>query len=238
MSTDTPILMRDLDPSVRPREKAMRDGLDSLSDAELMAIVFATGMQGKNVVQLSEDILRDNRGHLSRLMRMSVKDMCRRYKGIGPAKALTLLAALKLGERTVADAVRDDDTQLLSSAGAYGYMAPRLAPLGPVPQPQQPCNLRAAHWPGRSVGHARGRAPARERRIGGTRIVHHRIPQPPVGQSATQPAGHLAHKEDTRRSSPFRHQAQRPHNSGIRLILFLSRRRHHLRGCRFVQPLK
>ena len=129
MSTDTPILMRDLDPSVRPREKAMRDGLDSLSDAELMAIVFATGMQGKNVVQLSEDILRDNRGHLSRLMRMSVKDMCRRYKGIGPAKALTLLAALKLGERTVADAVRDDDTQLLSSAGAYGYMAPPLAPL-------------------------------------------------------------------------------------------------------------
>ncbi len=129
MSTDTPILMRDIDPSVRPREKAMRDGLDSLSDAELMAIVFATGMQGKNVVQLSEDILRDNRGHLSRLMRMSVKDMCRRYKGIGPAKALTLLAALKLGERTMADAVRDDDTQLLSSAGAYGYMAPRLAPL-------------------------------------------------------------------------------------------------------------
>ena len=131
MSTDTPILMRDLDPSVRPREKAMRDGLDSLSDAELMAIVFATGMQGKNVVQLSEDILRDNRGHLSRLMRMSVKDMCRRYKGIGPAKALTLLAALKLGERTVADAVRDDDTQLLSSAGAYGSLRCRMRSSGP-----------------------------------------------------------------------------------------------------------
>jgi len=130
---DTPepqtALMRDLDPDQRPREKALRHGLDALSDAELMAIVFATGMHGKSVVQLSSDILSDNRGHLSRLMRMSVKEMCRRYKGIGPAKALTLLAALKLGERTVADAMRADDPAMLSPKLAYDYMAPRLVPL-------------------------------------------------------------------------------------------------------------
>lgn len=127
--TNSPTLMRDIEPAQRPREKAMRDGLDSLSNAELMAIVFATGMQGKNVVELSDDILRDNHGHLSRVMRMSVKEMCRRYKGIGPAKALTLLAALKLGERTVADALRADDPPMTSSAVAYDYMAHRMVPL-------------------------------------------------------------------------------------------------------------
>ena len=122
-------LMRDLEPEQRPREKAIRHGLDSLSDAELMAIIFATGIRGKGVVDLCKEILDDNRGHLSRLARMGVKDICRRYKGIGPAKALTLLAALKLGERTVADALSVADEPLNTPAAAYRYMAPRLVGL-------------------------------------------------------------------------------------------------------------
>lgn len=122
-------LMRDIDPDQRPREKAMRYGLDSLSDAELMAIVFSTGIQGKSVVELSADILRDNRGHLSKLLRMTPKELCRRYKGIGPAKALTLLAGLKLGERSVADALNSSDKAMTSSRAAYDYMAYRLVPL-------------------------------------------------------------------------------------------------------------
>lgn len=122
-------LIRDLEPEQRPREKAIRHGLDSLSDSELMAIIFATGIRGKGVVDLCREILDDNRGHLSRLARMSVKDICRRYKGIGPAKALTLLAALKLGERTVADALSASDEPLNTPAAAYRYMAPRLVGL-------------------------------------------------------------------------------------------------------------
>ena len=124
---EAPLLIRDMDPDLRPREKAIRHGLDSLSNAELMAIIFGTGMRGKSVVQLSQDILDDNRNHLSRVVRMSVKELCRRYKGIGEAKALTLLAALKLGERTVEDALRDDDKPLTSPDDAYRYIAPRLA---------------------------------------------------------------------------------------------------------------
>lgn len=124
-----PALIRDLEPELRPREKAMRGGLDSLSDAELMAIVFATGIRGKGVVELSRDILDDVRGHLSRLTRMSVKEITRRYKGIGPAKALTLLAALKLGERSVADALAADEKPVRSSRDAYDYMARRLVAL-------------------------------------------------------------------------------------------------------------
>ena len=64
-------LIRDLEPDLRPREKAMRLGLDSLSDAELMALIFATGLRGKSVVQLSQEILNDHQGHMSRLMRLS-----------------------------------------------------------------------------------------------------------------------------------------------------------------------
>lgn len=123
------LLIRHMEPGQRPREKAMRAGLDALTDAELMAIIFATGMQGKSVVEMSEDILRDNRGHLSRLVRMSVREMCRRYKGIGPAKALTLLAALKLGERAVADGLRADEPVMNSPEAAWRYMAHRLVPL-------------------------------------------------------------------------------------------------------------
>ncbi|MDE6542102.1 MAG: DNA repair protein RadC [Muribaculaceae bacterium] len=122
-------LIRELDPEMRPREKALRHGIDSLSDAELMAIIFATGLKGKSVIELSRDILHDNRGHLSRVVRMSPKEMCARYKGIGEAKALTLLAALKLGERTVADAMRDENPAMTSPQVAYDYMAHRLVAL-------------------------------------------------------------------------------------------------------------
>ena len=122
-------LIRDLDPELRPREKALRHGFDALSDAELMAIIFATGLRGKSVIELSRDILNDNRGHLSRVARMSPKELCARYKGIGEAKALTLLAALKLGERTVADSMRADTPAMTSPQIAYDYMAPRLVRL-------------------------------------------------------------------------------------------------------------
>lgn len=128
-ATDNPRLIRDLDPELRPREKALRHGIDSLSNAELMAIIFATGLRGKSVIELSEDILHDNRDHLSRVVRMTPKELCSRYKGIGQAKALTLLAALKLGERSVADALRDSDEAITSAATAYRYMAHRLANL-------------------------------------------------------------------------------------------------------------
>ncbi len=75
-----------------PREKAIEQGIKALSDAELMAIIFGTGIQGKNVVQLCGEILDDNDNHISYIARMDCRQFMERYKGIGPAKALTLLA--------------------------------------------------------------------------------------------------------------------------------------------------
>lgn len=97
-------LIREMAADDRPREKAMRLGIKSLTDTELMAILFGTGIRGKSVVELSNEILADNEGHLSNIARLSVRDFLRRYKGIGPAKAISLLAALEIGARSAADA--------------------------------------------------------------------------------------------------------------------------------------
>lgn len=100
----------------RPREKAMRMGFDALSDAELLAILFNTGIRNKSVVEMSEDILAYLDGHLSKLVKMTVEDICVQFKGIGPAKALTLLAAVQLGMRAAADAMKSEKRIVKSSS--------------------------------------------------------------------------------------------------------------------------
>lgn len=115
-------LIKEMSSEERPREKAMRYGIKSLTDTELMAIIFSTGLKGKSVIELSRDILSDNDNHLSKVARLSVNEMLKRYKGIGPAKAITLLAALELGSRSAADAAKIDNPAILSSEMAYKLM--------------------------------------------------------------------------------------------------------------------
>lgn len=108
--------------SMKPREKALTYGFKVLTDAELMAIIFATGIKGKNVLELCGDILADNGHHISKVAAMDVRTITTRYKGIGPAKALTLLAALELGSRAAADALTVERRQMLCSRDAFEYM--------------------------------------------------------------------------------------------------------------------
>lgn len=122
--TTAPVLIRDLPADEKPREKALRHGIESLTDIELMAIIFSTGIKGKSVLELSEDILRDNDGHLSILTRMTPQEIMKRYKGIGQAKAVTLLAALHLGERSRADFVERQKERINTSELAFRKMAP------------------------------------------------------------------------------------------------------------------
>ncbi|MDE6135063.1 MAG: DNA repair protein RadC, partial [Muribaculaceae bacterium] len=122
IATPPGTLIADLAPEQRPREKALRHGIKSLSDAELMALIFATGIKGKSVVSMCQEILADNSGHISRVADMDVREFMRRYKGIGPAKALTLLAALELGTRSVADRVVDMSVTISSSQAGARYM--------------------------------------------------------------------------------------------------------------------
>lgn len=113
--------IKDLPESLQPREKAMNQGIESLSDVELMAIVFGTGVKGKNVVKLCEEVLSSCDGHLSRIASMSAQQLTEAYNGIGRAKALTLLAGMHLGRRATADAVTVDDPTMTDAKSVYNY---------------------------------------------------------------------------------------------------------------------
>ncbi len=82
----------------RPREKFLQRGKDALSDAELLAILLATGYKNVSAVDLAKQILRGANNDLFLLSRLTIKELTN-VKGIGEAKALTIAAALELGRR-------------------------------------------------------------------------------------------------------------------------------------------
>lgn len=82
----------------RPREKLQLKGKNSLSDAELIAILIGSGSHDVTAVELSRKILGSVENNLSELGKLNIADLCK-FKGIGEAKAITILAALELGRR-------------------------------------------------------------------------------------------------------------------------------------------
>jgi DNA repair protein RadC len=82
----------------RPREKLVLKGKPSLSDAELIAILIGSGNREESAVELSKRILKSVSDNLIELSRLTVSDL-EKFKGIGEAKAITIIAALELGRR-------------------------------------------------------------------------------------------------------------------------------------------
>jgi len=82
----------------RPREKLLLKGRSSLSDAELLAILLGTGTKALSAVDLAKQILQQAEQNLNILARLSVKDLTK-IKGIGEAKAISIVSALELGRR-------------------------------------------------------------------------------------------------------------------------------------------
>lgn len=88
----------------RPREKILRKGLSSLSDAELLAILIGSGNKNETAVALAQRILNDAKNNLNELGKKSIAELQNNYLGIGEAKAITIAAALELGRRrSIAD---------------------------------------------------------------------------------------------------------------------------------------
>lgn len=108
----------------RPREKLLLKGRSALSDAELIAILIGSGTKSLSAVDLSRYILASVNYDLSALAKMSVKDL-QKFKGIGEAKAITIVSALELGRRR-----KNMDPQkrlrITSSSDAYDLMKPDL----------------------------------------------------------------------------------------------------------------
>lgn len=82
----------------RPREKVMANGIQYLSDAELLAILMGSGTRNTTAVELARKILGGVSNNLHELGRQSISDL-QKVKGVGPAKAISLLAAMELGRR-------------------------------------------------------------------------------------------------------------------------------------------
>ncbi len=82
----------------RPREKLIRKGISSLSDAELLAILISSGTRKKSAVDLGRELLGSVSNNLNSLGKLSVSDLLK-FRGIGPARAVTISAALELGRR-------------------------------------------------------------------------------------------------------------------------------------------
>lgn len=111
----------------RPREKMMQKGSDALSNAELLAILIGSGSTEKSAVDLMRDILQECGNSLKTLGRMSIEELCR-FKGIGPAKAVTILAACALGQRRRLEEA-EDRVVIRCPDDIYGYFLPRMQDL-------------------------------------------------------------------------------------------------------------
>lgn len=105
----------------RPREKLALKGPDTLSNSELLAILIQNGTPNKSAVDLAKELLSKVENDLQKLGKLSVKDIVKlKIKGLGPAKAISIAAALELGiRRNMADNKKEI---ILSSKDLADYL--------------------------------------------------------------------------------------------------------------------
>lgn len=108
----------------RPREKLLLKGRTALSDAELMGILIGSGTRSLSAVDVCKLILQDTGQDLNQLAKLSVKDL-QKFKGIGEAKAITIVAALELGRRRK-ETISTKRITITCSQDAYDAIKPEL----------------------------------------------------------------------------------------------------------------
>ena len=111
----------------RPREKMMLHGVSALSNAELLAILIGSGNTEESAVELMRKVLAGYGNNLNELGKASIDELCR-YKGIGPAKAITILAASELGKRRKEEKV-EERVAIFSSKDVYECFYPLMCDL-------------------------------------------------------------------------------------------------------------
>lgn len=122
----TSVRIQDLGDDDKPREKALSLGIRSLSDAELIAIIFGGGLPGMSVVDLARKILRDCDNRVDNLARLSMNELMSKYKGVGRAKAVSLAAAFELGRRNREQGAVNVRPVIRSSDDVRKLMSPLL----------------------------------------------------------------------------------------------------------------
>lgn len=110
-----------------PREKFLQQGRSQLSDAELLAILLRSGSKVHNAVDLARQILASVNHDLHQLAKLTLHDFCT-FDGMGPVKALSIMAALELGRRRLSTA-SPQKLMLSNSSQVYTYMKPHFLDL-------------------------------------------------------------------------------------------------------------
>ena len=122
------LTIRDWAENDRPREKMLHKGSQILSDAELLAILIASGNKDESAVELSRRILHECHDNINELSQLTIHDLCKRFKGIGQAKAITIMAALELGKRRKTNEMLER-RKITSSIDLFELFEPQLVDL-------------------------------------------------------------------------------------------------------------
>jgi len=111
----------------RPREKMQTNGIRSLSEAELIAILIGSGNLDESAVEVSRRIMASVNNNLNELGKKTINDL-QKFKGIGPAKAITIAAAMELGRRRK-ESEPDEKPKVITSSDAAKIFKPLLSDL-------------------------------------------------------------------------------------------------------------
>lgn len=111
----------------RPREKLLAKGADALTVPELLAILIGGGTTEKTAVELTQEIMHDCGGKLMHLSKMTIDELMS-YKGIGEARALSIIAAAEIGRRRAEENISDLD-RFETGADVLRFMKPKVIDL-------------------------------------------------------------------------------------------------------------
>ncbi|MFV0237425.1 MAG: UPF0758 domain-containing protein, partial [Flavobacteriales bacterium] len=109
----------------RPREKLISNGKETLSKAELITILINSGSHKESALDISHKILHSVDYNLHNLGRLTVSNLCK-FKGIGPAKAITIITALELGRRRILEKAHEKNI-ITCSQDLFNLMSPLLS---------------------------------------------------------------------------------------------------------------
>ncbi|MDR0546363.1 MAG: DNA repair protein RadC [Dysgonamonadaceae bacterium] len=127
MTQPTKLSVKDWSPDDQPREKLLLKGVSALSDAELLAIILGSGSREESVVELAQRILQSAGNRLHQLGKYSIQELMK-FKGVGEAKAISIVATLELGKRRKSEEILERE-QIRCSKDVYQYFHPSLCDL-------------------------------------------------------------------------------------------------------------
>lgn len=119
--------IKDLNEDDRPREKLVAKGRQNLTDAELLAIILGSGNRNETAVQLAQRILSQNSNNLNQVARLNLNEL-KKFKGVGEAKAVNIVAAFELGRRRAPEEMAEQ-VKITSSKIAFNLVNKFLSDL-------------------------------------------------------------------------------------------------------------